>query len=63
MIWKGDSIISHGKTRCGPFITTEGRWRWSVVTFMSVDVPERFAKRLSELRGHGSEEGRDTSHP
>ena len=29
------------------------------MTFMSVDVPERIAKRLSELRGRGSEEGRD----
>ena len=29
------------------------------MTFMSVDVPERFVKRLSELRGRGSEEGRD----
>ena len=51
--------MSHGKTRWGPFIRTEGRWRWRVVTFMSIDVPERFVKRLSELRGRGSEEGRD----
>ena len=59
MIWKGDSIISHGKTRWGPFIRTKGQWRWSIVTFMLVDVPEWFVKRLSELRGRGSEEGRD----
>ena len=30
------------------------------MTFMSVDVLERFAKQLSDLRGRGSEEGRDT---
>ena len=48
--------MSYGKIRGGPFIRTEGRWRWSVVTFMSVEVPER----LSELKGRGSEEGRDS---
>ena len=30
------------------------------MTFMSIDVPKWFVKRLSELRGRGSEEGRDT---
>ena len=27
--------------------------------FMSVEVPERFVKRLSKLKGRESEEGRD----
>ena len=30
------------------------------MTIMSVDVPERFVKRLSELKGRESEGGRDT---
>ena len=29
------------------------------MTFMSVDVPERFVRRMSELKGRESEEGRD----
>ena len=29
------------------------------MTFMSVEVPARFVKRLSELKGRESEEGRD----
>ena len=29
------------------------------MTFMSVEVPERFVKRLSELKGRESEEGHD----
>ena len=30
------------------------------MTFMSVDVPERFVRRMSKLKGRESEEGRDT---
>ena len=30
------------------------------MTFMSVDVPERFVRRLSEVKGRESEEGHDT---
>ena len=29
------------------------------MTFMPVEVPERFVKQLSKLKGRGSEEGRD----
>ena len=29
------------------------------MTFMSVDVPERSVRRLSEVKGRESEEGRD----
>ena len=29
------------------------------MTFMSVDVPERFVRRLSEVKGCESKEGRD----
>ena len=32
------------------------------MTFMSVEAPERFVKRLSELKGRESEEGRDNLH-
>ena len=31
------------------------------MTFMSVDVPERSVRRLSEVKGHESEEGRDNN--
>ena len=31
------------------------------MTFMSVEVLEQFMKRLSELKGRESEEGRDTN--
>ena len=33
------------------------------MTFMSVDVPERFVRRLLEVKGRESEEGRDIVPP
>ena len=32
------------------------------MTLMSVDVPERFVRRLSKVKGRESKEGRDNNH-